>query len=57
MNFVLMFFACEQTEVVLVAMFGAGSPLNMPLWFVAEGAVVGALIGGIAIRIGGEGPE
>jgi len=57
MNFVLMFFAYEQMEVVLVAMFGAGSPLNMPLWFVVEGAVVGALIGGIATRIGGEGPE
>ena len=57
MNFVLMFFAYEQMEVVLVAMFGAASPLNMPLWFVVEGAVVGALIAGIATRIGGEGPE
>lgn len=57
MNFVLMFFAYAQMEAVLVAMFGAGSPLNSPLWFVVEGAVVGALIGWCATRIGGEGPE
>ena len=57
MNFVLTFFAYDQMETVLVAMFGAGSPLTMPLWFVFEGAVVGAVIGGIATRIAGEGPE
>ena len=57
MNFVLTFFAYDQMETVLVAIFGAGSPLTMPLWFVVEGAVVGAVIGGIATRIAGEGPE
>jgi len=57
MNFVLMFFAYDQMEVVLIAVFGAGSMLTMPLWFVVEGAIVGALIGGIATRVGGEGPE
>ena len=53
MNFVLTFFAYDQMETVLVALFGAGSPLTMPLWFVVEGAV----IGGIATRVAGDGPE
>ena len=56
MNFVLTFFAYDQMETVLIAIFGAGSPMNMPLWLVVESAVVGALIGGVATRIGGEGP-
>jgi hypothetical protein len=57
MNFVLMFFAYDQMRVILIAMFGVGSPLTSPLWFVLEGAVVGAVIGFCATRAGGEGPD
>lgn len=57
MNFVLMFFAYDQMRVILIAMFGAGNSMNSPLWFVAEGAVVGLIIGFAATRVGGEGPE
>ena len=57
MNFVLMFFAYDQMQVILVAMFGAGSPLTSPIWFVVEGAIVGAIIGFCATRVGGEGPD
>ena len=57
MNFVLMFFAYDQMRVILIAIFGVGRPLTSPLWFVLEGAVVGAIIGFCATRVGGEGPE
>lgn len=57
MNFVLMFFAYDQMRLILVQMFGAGSPMTSPLWFVVEGAVVGAIIGFCATRAGGEGPS
>lgn len=57
MNFVLMFFAYDQMAAILIALFGVGSTMNMPLWFVVEGAVIGAVIGWCATRIGGEGPE
>jgi len=57
MNFVLMFFAYDQMRVVLIAIFGVGSPLTLPLWFVLEGAVVGTVIGFCATRAGGEGPD
>ena len=57
MNFVLTFFAHEEMSRVMVAMFGPGGTLSSPFWFVAEGAVVGGLIGYLATRIGGEGRE
>ena len=57
MNFVLVFFAWEQMRHVLVAIFGVGSALTSPFWFVLEGAIVGAAIGFAATRLAGEGPE
>lgn len=56
MNFVLVFFAYDQMRAVLMQMFGAGSNLTSPFWFVAEGAVIGLLMGFCATRFGGEGP-
>ena len=57
MNFVLVFFAYEKMQAMLTSMFGAESWLTSPFWFVLEGALVGLLIGFLATRIGGEGPE
>jgi hypothetical protein len=57
MNFVLIFFAYDQMRAILIAIFGAGSTLTSPLWFIVEGAVVGAVIGFCATRVGGEGPD
>ncbi len=57
MNFVLTFFAYDIFRDMLVAMFGAGSALASPFWFVLEGALVGLLIGYFATRFGGEGKE
>lgn len=55
MNFVLVFFAYDFMEAILINLFGYGSPLASPWWFAAEGAVVGFVIGGAATLFGGEG--
>ncbi len=55
MNFVLVFFAHDVMGRMLAGMFGAESVLASPFWFVAEGAVVGLVIGALATRFGGEG--
>lgn len=57
MNFVLTFFAYDTMKAMLESMFGPGGVLTSPFWFVAEGAVVGLLIGYVATRFGGEGAE
>jgi hypothetical protein len=57
MNFVLTFFAYELMAEALVAVFGAGGALQSPFWFMGEGAIVGLVIGYLATRFGGEGPE
>ncbi len=57
MNFVLTLFAYDTMKAVLVSMFGSDGIMISPFWFVAEGAVIGLLIGYFATRFGGEGPE
>jgi len=57
MNFVLAFFVYEKMQVILISMFGTESLLTSPFWLVLEGALVGLIIGYLATRIGGEGPE
>lgn len=57
MNFVLMFFAYDLMEAVLVDLFSQADILTSPFWFVVEGAVVGLIIGYFATRFGGEGAE
>ena len=54
MNFVLTFFAHDAMEAMLVSIIGGG---NIFLWFTAEGAVIGLIIGYFATRFGGEGKE
>jgi len=55
MNFVLVFFVHAEMRVVLEAIFGPGGALTSPFWFVVEGMALGALIGWLATRYGGEG--
>jgi len=57
MNFVLVFFVYDTFQAMLGSMFGAESWLASPFWFVLEGALVGLIIGYVATRVGGEGPE
>ncbi len=56
MNFVLTLFIHDRLAEMMVDLFGEGSLFLSPFWFVAEGAVVGLLIGYFATRFGGEGP-
>ena len=55
MNFVLTLFIYDRLAVLMVELFGADGLLLSPFWFVAEGAIVGLLIGYFATRYGGEG--
>jgi hypothetical protein len=47
----------DQLRQFSVSLFGPDSVFTSPFWFVAEGAVVGLVIGCACTRIGGEGPE
>jgi len=55
MNFVLVFFAYEPMEQMLLSMFEAGSIWTSPFWFVVEGAIIGLIVDCAATRLGGEG--
>ena len=57
MNFVLTLFAYDMLTQAMEAIFGLDGVLSSPFWFVAEGAVVGLIIGYVATCFGGEGVE
>ena len=58
MNFVLTFFAYDEFRAMMMAALGSSAgPLTSPFWFALEGALVGLIIGWLATRFGGEGPE
>lgn len=57
MNFVLTLMIYDTLHAFSLSLFGAEGWLTSPFWFVAEGAVVGLVIGYLATRAGGEGPE
>ncbi|MFT5181016.1 MAG: hypothetical protein ACI8S3_000894 [Alphaproteobacteria bacterium] len=57
LNFVLTFFAYDTMAAVMASTFGTDGILTSPFWFTAEGAIVGLIIGFVATRFGGEGPE
>lgn len=57
MNLVLTFFIYDQMVVVMATTFGPDSFFSSPFWLVGEGAVIGFIIGYLATRFGGEGPE
>ena len=55
MNFVLALLAHDWLARFMEAAFGPAGLLASPFWFIAEGALVGLLIGYLATRHGGEG--
>ena len=61
MNFVLTFFAYDAFAAMMddfsLALFGDATLMTSPFWFTLEGAMVGALIGYLATRFGGEGKD
>ena len=57
LNFVLVFFAHDDMQAMMISIFGEGGILQSPFWFVAEGAIIGFVIGYFATRFGGEGAE
>ena len=57
MNFVLTLLMYDRLHAFSVALLGPDSALTSPFWFVAEGVVVGLVIGYACTSIGGEGPE
>lgn len=57
LNLVLTLFAYDEWQRFMTATFGPDGLLQSPFWFVAEGAVIGLVIGFLATRYGGEGPE
>jgi hypothetical protein len=57
MNFVLVFFAHNEMQSMMVSVFGEHGALSSPFWFAAEGAIIGLIIGYFATRFGGEGEE
>ncbi len=57
LNFVLTFFTYDAMAAVMVSVFGTDGILTSPFWFTVEGAIVGLIIGFVATRFGGEGPE
>ncbi len=56
MNFVLTLFIHDRLAEMMVDLFGEDGLFLSPFWFVAEGALVGLLIGYFTTRFGGEGP-
>lgn len=57
MNFVLTFFAYNDMQAMIHAVFGANGAISSPFWFVLEGALIGLVMGYFATRFGGEGKE
>lgn len=57
MNFVLVFFAYDVMQAMMLSVFGESGVLSSPFWFTLEGGIIGLIIGYLATRFGGEGKE
>ena len=57
MNFVLTLFLYDRMQVWIAHLAGEDGIISSPFWFVAEGALIGLIIGFVATRFGGEGKE
>ncbi len=58
MNLLLVLFAHDELAAIARAALGSDSPVwTSPYWFILEGAAFGAIIGGLATLLGGEGPD
>lgn len=56
LNFVLVFFAHKDMEILIITLFGPSSTIS-PFVFAIEGALVGLIIGAVAKHFGGSGKE
>ncbi len=56
-NMLLVLFAYDRLEQIMVSYFGETSMFTSPWWFVLEGAIVGFVMDGLLTAIGGEGPQ
>lgn len=56
MNFVLTLFIYDRLADMMIELPVGSGLFQSPFWFVAEGAIVGLMIGYFATRFGGEGP-
>jgi hypothetical protein len=56
MNLVLTLFIYDRLAEMMLELPVGGGLFQSPFWFVAEGAIVGIIIGYFATRFGGEGP-
>lgn len=57
MNFVLTFFAYDTMQAMMISLFGESGLISSPFWFIAEGAIIGLIMGYFATRFGGEGKD
>jgi hypothetical protein len=57
MNFVLTLITYDNLQIITLEMFSENSLFTSPFWFVAEGAIIGIIIGYFATKFGGEGEE
>jgi hypothetical protein len=57
MNFTVSLLAYDQFKALMTGFFGPEGMFTSPFWFALEGAIVGLIIGYLATRFGGEGPE
>lgn len=57
MNLLLVLLASHEVTAMMAASFGETGVLNSPYWLVAEGALIGFIIGGLCTHFGGEGAE
>ena len=55
MNFVLVFFAYDEMQRMMITVFGQNSLFSSPFWFALEGAIIGLIIDFIATKVSGEG--
>ncbi len=57
MNFVLTLFIYDELDAMMLGYFGVDGMFRSPFWLVAEGFIVGLIIGYLCTRFGGEGKE
>ncbi|WP_371185287.1 hypothetical protein [Thalassotalea maritima] len=57
MNFVLVFFAYDTMQALLLAVFDEAGLFSSPFWLTLEGAIIGFIIGYLATHFGGEGKD
>jgi hypothetical protein len=57
MNFMLTLFVYDEMAAIMLYTFGENGLMASPFWFVAEGAIVGVIIGCLATKYGGEGKD